>query len=431
MSELLAALIGSIAALLGAWVGGMIAGREQRMTENYKSRKKDIEKLLHLFEEFAETLQLAAYERKNSEEEKESKNIPEKGKYKLDYDEKENRRIKVLLFHRLNGFFEERWDEKMDLLWSRKFKKFIGMQNNKQWGEFRYTYRFWLLFDVPCLEGKRPVCLWAEQFAEVIEKGKQLNILNENDILNLNRIISEMESIHLQFYQVISCSKGLVTVEPVFGKLKSVKRVIVEDPIKQGSIICCRLSKLGKRHEIVGSYTTYNEKILGPLMSLFREKKDASFDPRYWRSEGLQILGWLMNRATVYNIESSINSQDSEPSSNEGVQYEIKRKRQQMLRQLNKCEVLGYFSRINPIQDSLSIFLKVERSLSDTSKETTNEIVSKLIETESFSETTFSLPDRLEECYQFLYTEMNTLEKKFNPTLRDHVSNIKDVFKAN
>ncbi|MFC4076603.1 SEC-C domain-containing protein [Salinithrix halophila] len=190
---------------------------------------------------------------------------------------------KTQVVSELNRWFEGQLSRESEYEWSRKFKEDLNLEVNQPIPpNFTYSFRFWLLFDAPCLNGQRVVDAWKS------------TLENKPDAL---RIAEELCDIHLCCYEILHVNQGEVTLQSLTDHEQY--RVRVAEPTRRGTLMFARLSRLGNRYELFGPYTSFGDEMRGEIFVYLKNQaqKEGELKQEFWHRNGLQVIGWLMQRA--------------------------------------------------------------------------------------------------------------------------------------
>ncbi|QKG84830.1 hypothetical protein GXN76_10345 [Kroppenstedtia pulmonis] len=197
-------------------------------------------------------------------------------------DERELK-VQVRLLRDLDRWFQTYFTREKEQEWSRCYRKILHLSEDKPLPKSQlHSFRFWLLFDAPCIEGKRPVQVWRER---VISKPET------------EQTLDRFCGIHLCGYEVIG-NEGKYVVLQGLTDQKQYKVQMVESA-NHGMVVFARLSLLVNRHELFGPYTSFADEMRGEIqMHLKREaSNNGEWKRDFWQQNGLQVLGRLMQRS--------------------------------------------------------------------------------------------------------------------------------------
>lgn len=196
--------------------------------------------------------------------------------------EKRESKIKSQLFQNLIQWFKEQNSGEIEQYWSKKFKEDLNLFVDQPIPpHFKFAYRFWLMFDAPCLDGYRPVEAWGKEGSYSTEK---------------RLWVDELCRIHLDCYEV-EREEGETFV---LSSLSDGKRYTVSwmKGVSPGMFLVTRLSRLGSRHELFGPYTSFGVEMRGEIEVYVKNRsKEEELNREFWQKNGLQILGWMVQRA--------------------------------------------------------------------------------------------------------------------------------------
>lgn len=191
--------------------------------------------------------------------------------------------MKLALLSELNQWFDRQMTKKAVAEWANHFNAAMGFPLHQPISSnYVHIFRFWLLFDAPCMDGRRPVDRWREAVSPPPDREKW---------------IEELCRIHLGCYEVTEVGGDEIRVRPLpWGEEVSVR---VTEPIEKGVIVIARLSRLGNRYEWFGPYTTFFHEMRGEILLHLKQfaDKEKELDRDFWVREGLGVLGWSIRRA--------------------------------------------------------------------------------------------------------------------------------------
>ncbi|PTX65040.1 SEC-C motif-containing protein [Melghirimyces profundicolus] len=198
--------------------------------------------------------------------------------------EERERKIKSRLVTELNDWFERVCTREIDEEWSIRFKEFLHLPVDKPIpSSFAYTYRFWLLFDAPCYCGQRPVDFWRKRVRK-----------RSSDV---ERLMDELSGVHLGCYEVTDIQGDEIRLRSLTEDREF--PVKLSEPIQKGMLMIARLSRLVNGYELFGPYTSFGVEMRGEILMYLKNQvqKEGNLKREYWQQNGLQVLGWLMERA--------------------------------------------------------------------------------------------------------------------------------------
>jgi hypothetical protein len=190
-------------------------------------------------------------------------------------------KAKIDLLQDLIQWFKKQFSRESEENWCRKFKEDLHLPLDRPIPRhFAHAYQFWLLFDAPCLDGLRPVEARLERGIHSSDRDRWM----------------ELCQIHLDCYEVKE-ERGdrLVLCSLSDGGTYSVRRL---EGLSAGILLFTRLSRLGNRHELFGPYTSFGVEMRGEIEVYIKNRPhDGELNREFWQQNGLQILGWMMQRA--------------------------------------------------------------------------------------------------------------------------------------
>ncbi|WP_169713683.1 YecA family protein [Paludifilum halophilum] len=192
-------------------------------------------------------------------------------------------RVKTRLLKELDHWFEQRLTREDKWKWAQKFKQHLNLPPDQPVpSNHVYSLRFWLLFDAPCIDGRRAVDAWRETLHPKPE---------------VKRVLEELCEICLAGYEVVEKRDSEVRLQALGEDRRY--RVWMTEPLREGMFLFARLSRLGSRYELFGPYTSFGDEMRGEMMMYLKNqaRKEGEIKREYWQHNGLQVLGWLMQRA--------------------------------------------------------------------------------------------------------------------------------------
>ncbi|MDR6224891.1 YecA family protein [Desmospora profundinema] len=190
-------------------------------------------------------------------------------------------KAKTKLLQDLIHWFKKRFSGETEKNWSRKFKEDLNLTLDQPIPRhFAFAYQFWLLFDAPCLDGLRPVEAWVER------RGRPTD----------QELLAELCRVHLDCYEVKEKKEGTFVLYSLSDEGNYT--VSQMEGVSPGMLLVTRLSRLGNRHELFGPYTSFGVEMRGEIeVYLKNRSRDGELNREFWQQNGLQILGWMMQRA--------------------------------------------------------------------------------------------------------------------------------------
>ncbi|PTM59314.1 YecA family protein [Desmospora activa] len=196
--------------------------------------------------------------------------------------EERDSKIKSQLFQHLIQWFRKQSSGEIEQYWSERFKESLNLPSDQPIPpHFTFAYQFWLMLDAPCLDSLRPVEVWRE-------KGSFSP--------DTRLWVDELCNIHLDCYKVEEEIRETV----VLCSLSNGERYTVPQTkgISPGMFLVTRLSRLGSRHELFGPYTFFGVEMRGEIEVYIKNRSnEGELNREFWQNNGLQILGWMVQRA--------------------------------------------------------------------------------------------------------------------------------------
>lgn len=198
--------------------------------------------------------------------------------------EERERKVKTRLVTWLNKWFQEKCIGEIDEKWSVAFKKCLQLPvEHPIPSKLAYTYRFWMLFDAACFRGERPVKYWRRTLVGASMQSE--------------RIAEELAGVHLCCYEVVRVNGEEVILRSLTEDREFPVRLM--EPVRAGMLMFARLSRLVNRYELFGPYTSFGVEMKGEIDMYLKNQVQPTggLNREYWHQNGLQVLGWLMQRA--------------------------------------------------------------------------------------------------------------------------------------
>ncbi len=109
--------------------------------------------------------------------------------------------VKLALLSELNQWFDRQMTKKAVSEWVDHFKTAMGLPLHQPIpSNYIHIFRFWLLFDAPCMDGRRPVDRWREVVTPLPDREKW---------------VEELCRIHLGCYEVVEVGGDEARVRPL------------------------------------------------------------------------------------------------------------------------------------------------------------------------------------------------------------------------
>ncbi len=220
--------------------------------------------------------------------------------------EERERKLKTRLVSWLNKWFQENCMREIDEKWSVTFKKCLQLPvEHPIPSKLAYTYRFWMLFDATCFRGERPVEYWRRTLVGSSSQSE--------------RIAEELAGVHLCCYEVVRVNGEEVILRSLLTEDQEFSIRLVE-PVRVGMLMFARLSRLVNRYELFGPYTSFGVEMKGEIDMYLKNQVQPSegLQREYWHQHGLQVLGWMMQRAREMEQSEKAAEDLPDPVSEEG-----------------------------------------------------------------------------------------------------------------
>ncbi len=201
--------------------------------------------------------------------------------------------LKNDLLNELNQWFYQRMSTEKQLKWVDRFKKLLQLHPKQPIPhDLSAFFRFWLLFDAPCLNGKRPVEIWASTFRKHPYKEK---------------VAKNFCASRFDFYELIDRTGEKL----IYRKLVDGKKIIVKHPGDSlETVIFARFVQIGNHYEVFGPYTSFLHEMRGEiLVQLEKYNNLEEENNRYTALEnGWKVYGWSIHRAEELKNSKSVSS---------------------------------------------------------------------------------------------------------------------------
>lgn len=202
---------------------------------------------------------------------------------------RENREIQIKkeILKDLKEWFERHVSREEEKKWEERFKEIMRFPTAKPLpSKYTHAYRFWLMLDAPCVDGRRPIDVWRE--ASNLQSDRQ-------------ELADQLRDVHLGCYEVCYTGNQEVILQPILGEGTYVTKVF--EPLHKGDVLIGRLSRLGNRYELFGPYTVFTQQMRGEILMHLENQvpRDPAGEREFWRQNGLHVLGWAMHRAKEWD----------------------------------------------------------------------------------------------------------------------------------
>jgi hypothetical protein len=197
--------------------------------------------------------------------------------------EERDGRLKNELLRDLFRWFSERFSYELKCEWEQRFKKLLGFPADQPVSsDFSMIFQFWLLFDAPCLNRKRPVELWMSTVRNSPAKERLARSFSES------RFVS---------YEIKEKREGA----EIYRRLSDgAEFEVIHGPaIPLEDIIFARLFRVGNRYELLGPYSAFPHEMRGEILvqlEKYERRQEERHDFAPWDNE-FRVLGWTIQRA--------------------------------------------------------------------------------------------------------------------------------------
>lgn len=183
----------------------------------------------------------------------------------------------------LNQWFHQYWKMEKQSKWSHRFKELLHLPLQDPVPQsFSFSFQYWLLFDAPCVQNKRPVELWASTVRRTPEK---------------ERVLKSYLDSKLTCYEIIDIREESMLFRSLLDGVEY--EVIRGDAVPRERIVFTRLIRLGNRYELFGPYTSFVHEMRGEILVQLEKFNHLDQEQQEYtaREQGWQVLGWSMRRA--------------------------------------------------------------------------------------------------------------------------------------
>lgn len=202
--------------------------------------------------------------------------------------------LKHELLNELNQWFYRRMSAEMQLEWIERFKKLLQLEPKRPISyDMSAFFRFWLLFDASCLNGKRPVEIWSSTLRKDPYK---------------ERVAKNFCASRVSFYELVDRTGEKL----IYRKLVDGKRIIVKHPEKHvlEPLIFARFVRIGNHYEMFGPYTSFLHEMRGEILVQLEkynhlEEENNRFTA--WEN-GWKVYGWSIHRAEERKNSTTVSS---------------------------------------------------------------------------------------------------------------------------
>jgi hypothetical protein len=168
--------------------------------------------------------------------------------------------------------------------WATRFKELLKLPLDQPIPKsFAFSFHYYLLFDAPCMNGRRPVELWASTIRHHRMDGE--------------RVIQSLSELSFSCFELLDSDQETMT----FRSLQTNKdyEVMKQDAIPRDKLVFARLIRIGNRYELFGPYTSFVHEMRGEILVQLEkynhheeEQQELTIRETSWR-----VLGWSIQRA--------------------------------------------------------------------------------------------------------------------------------------
>ncbi len=168
--------------------------------------------------------------------------------------------------------------------WATRFKELLHLPINQPIPKsFAFSFHYYLLFDAPCINGRRPVELWASTIRHHRSDGE--------------RVIQSLSELSFSCFELLKSDDESMT----FRSLQNNKcyEVMKQGAIPRDKLVFARLIRVGNRYELFGPYTSFVHEMRGEILVQLEkyshheeEQQELTVRETNWK-----VLGWSIQRA--------------------------------------------------------------------------------------------------------------------------------------
>jgi len=193
--------------------------------------------------------------------------------------EQRDRSLKRELMMDMFQWFQERYSTEMRLHWANQYKELLCFPLDQPIPkEFTVSFHFWLLFDAPCINDKRPVDLWLSTIRHAPQK---------------ERMARQFAETRFECFEVIDEGEQNLVFQSLADGVKYKVRKNVTIP--QGRIVFTRLIRVGNGYELFGPYTSFVHEMRGEILVQLEKYNHREEERQDYIS--YRVLGWSIQEA--------------------------------------------------------------------------------------------------------------------------------------
>jgi hypothetical protein len=183
--------------------------------------------------------------------------------------------------------------------WATRFKELLQLPVDQPIPKsFAFSFHYYLLFDAPCINGRRPVELWASSIRHHRSDGE--------------RVIQSLSELTFTCFELLEANQETM----IFRSLKTNKdyEVVKRDAIPRDKLVFARLIRIGNRYELFGPYTSFVHEMRGEILVQLEKYNHHEEDQELTNREtSWRVLGWSIQRANeLESMEQPLTSTPTE-----------------------------------------------------------------------------------------------------------------------
>ena len=201
--------------------------------------------------------------------------------------------LKNDLLHEFNQWFHRHMPPEMQLDWVDRFKQLLNIPPEKPIPhDMSAFFRFWLLFDAPSLNHKRPVEIWAS------------TLLKKNPYQK--RLAKSFCQSRFTCYELLDFDEQ----KAVYRMLTGGGEMTVKHPAGEyppAPLIFGRFVRIGNHYELIGPYTSFLHEMRGEILLQLEKYNHLEEENKYttWEN-GWRVFGWSIQRAEEMENSKSV-----------------------------------------------------------------------------------------------------------------------------
>jgi hypothetical protein len=205
--------------------------------------------------------------------------------------------LKNEIFKELCRWFKQRISPERQLEWADRFKKLLWFPPDQPIPqEFFTSFRFWLMFDAPCFNRKRPVEVWSSTIRNAPQKERLARSFCES---------------RFECYEIVETGAGSMVFRSMFsGREYKVRK---RGDIPCAGLIFTRLLRIGSRYEIFGPYTSFVHEMRGEILVQLEKYNHEEERQEFAWDKGWKVFGWSIRRAEEMEQAKSASTVMAEP----------------------------------------------------------------------------------------------------------------------